>query len=228
MTQRTLYVYADETGDDTFTPDGTRYFAIAAYATTSPHIGATLVHNLLYRLQAEGVGRRGDSDRGYSFLHANQDHPSVRARVYPIIDATADRTTSYVAFIDKRKMHPSIRSMAKMYEIAAGAIAKYIAKQASSYDIERVVFAYDQALSRKDRARVKKTLKPALAEIGIPYTLMFDAIGHEPNGQIADYIAWAWCRSRERQDHEPLKQIPRTHQKLRELDLFESGRTYFY
>lgn len=228
-----MYVFADESGDDRFDREGSRYFTIAAYMTRTPLIGARAVHSLLYDLQGEGTVRRTRSrkkaaGRGepYSTLHATYDHPDVRRRAFALIDSLAGRCGVYVAYLDKTKMNPAIRSKEQMYLITARAVARYVLKTVS--DVDRVVFAFDQALNNAEMKAFKRAVKPDLAKIGVPYLLMFHQLGHEPNGQISDYIAWAVSRDLERGDRSALDAMPQIMKRAELFDLYKLGTTVYY
>ncbi|GEM_PF-2201345 len=226
---RCLYVFADETGDDRFDEHGTEYFGIAAVSTFTPTASGSAVLDLLYGLQAEGACRRGDASKPIITLHATDDPPDVRERVYDMIESVAGTFDDIrVTYMSKRKMHPAIRSKANMYELVAGELAKYVAKRAASHEVDQVVFAFDQMLSKKEQSAFQKAIKPALKEIGIRYTLLFQQLGHEPNGQISDYIAWAWNRGITQDDLRPLQAMPTVHSTLQEFDIFGRGRVDFY
>lgn len=227
-TAATLYVFADETGDDRFDAAGSRYFGIAAVVTTDPVTTATAAHELLYELQAEGVSRRTDRDDPITSLHATYDPPHVRERVLAMIDGLVGSFRVHLSYMDKRKLNPSIRSRERMYGIVASAVATYIAKQAASRRYRRIVFAFDQALNKKEQSAFKAAVKPKLKATGVPYTLLFHQLGHEPNGQIADYIAWAWSRMMERGDDSYLCLMPRVASILTPFDVFRRGTKRYY
>lgn len=224
----TLYVFADETGDDRFDAQGSRYFGIAALMTTTPLATATAAHELLYRLQAEGVSRRSDRDEPISTLHATYDPPHVRLRALRMIDEACQNTHVHIAYIDKRKLNPAIRTKVRMYEKVAGSVAKYVAMRGRGRRYQRIVFAFDQVLNKKEAAAFKAAVKPELKRIGVPYTLLFHQLGHEPNGQISDYLAWAWSRKMERGDTSALDALPKLGRRMTSFDLFRNGTTYYY
>ena len=228
--KRVLYVFADETGDDRFDERGTTYFGIAAVMTATPLASAVACQRLVYDFLADGVSRRGDRDQPIVALHATDDPPVVRERVFEMINEALTGIEVHIAYLDKRKMNPSIRGRAKMYHLVAGALAKYVARRAKNSAYERVVFAFDQMLGKKDMSAFKQAVKPELKSIGIPFTLVFHQLGHEPNGQISDYIAWAWSRNMERGDPEPLRSMPRLsdERRLTTFDLYRRGDTRYY
>lgn len=233
--RRTLYAYADETGNFTFTPNESKYFGMAAYLTADPLSGATAIHKILYELQSKGVVRQGNTKKTglgkgepYATLHATYDHPAVRASVFAAIEQLAPKCLAYYAYLEKRKMNPSIRSRERTYGITAGAVAKWVANVALQKGFDHVVFAFDRVLQGNELKAFKAAVKPQLASIGIPYALMFHALGHEPNGQIADYIAWAHSRSFEKQDDAPLKAMPTMVKNTTTFDLFRRGSSYYY
>ncbi len=226
--QKTLFVFADETGDDRFDEDGTTYFGIAAVMTATPHVSAAACQALVYDLLAEGISRRRNRDEPIVAIHATYDPPPVRQRVFAMIDSVLDGMEVHIAYVDKRKANPAVRTRSRLYRIVAGAIAKYIAKRANGSDYDRVVFAFDQALPKKEMSAFNEAVKPALKAIGIPYTLVFHQLGHEPNGQISDYIAWAWRREMEYDESQYLHSMPTLRGRLSQCDLFERGSTYYY
>lgn len=190
LPQRPLYVYVDESGDFEFSAKGSDYFVMAGMITDVPTETAQRVLDLKYELMQHDMKR--------PYFHATEDSTGVRKRMLDLI-APMPGFSVHAVWGDKHLASRKIHSKERFYSIFAGALAKFLVMALKPH-YDPIVIVYDAAISKKEQSIFHKHIKPAMKEHGRTVRIHFDSIKHDPNGQIADYLAWAFQRSLEKSD----------------------------
>lgn len=97
-----LFVFVDESGNLDFSVSGTKFYVLAAVATTDPIRSATLLQKLKYSHL-----ERGDD---VEIFHASEDRQYIRNDVIDVIKSMQDMITSHYIFAQKNKTNPSIQN----------------------------------------------------------------------------------------------------------------------
>jgi hypothetical protein len=206
-----IFIYVDESGDLDFNRKRcSDHFAMAAMITANPVSTAHRVLALKYDLM------QYDMERPY--FHATEDSKGVRKRMLDVID-TLPGVGFHAIYADKHKAEPPLWDKARFYNLFAGALAGHFA-QTLPESVDPVVLVYDAALPKKDQKQFHKEIKPALR--GRTVKIHFDSIKHDPNGQVADYAAWALTRHLDGRDSEPWRRISNQFS-VEAFDLFRGG-----
>ncbi|AZL13826.1 hypothetical protein CXR25_14090 [Brevibacterium aurantiacum] len=218
MNGDTIYIYVDESGDFEFSSKGSDHFLLAAYLTTTPTHSAMKALDLKYELMQH------DMERPY--FHATEDSKGVRRRVMGMIGGLG-AGQFHVIWADKHLASPKIHSQSRFYELFASALTKFLCA-ALVPQIVSIVLIYDNAIPKKQQKEFLKKIKPAIKAQGRQVRIHFDSIKHDPNGQIADYAAWAYFRKKESGDMEHWKTIEENF-KVGEFDIFRrsNGNRYW-
>lgn len=218
---RYLYVFIDESGNLHFSPEGTRYFVMAAVSMISPIEISGKLQELKYELLCEGNG-----GNDYEYFHASEDRQITRDKVFEIISALKDKIKINYIYADKRKKNPLL-SPSGFYNLISGAIAKYLLKKYSVNEkFDKIIIIFDKMLSKKEQDSFYKQAKPVLKEIGKPYAIYFHRTLSDFNGQVSDYCAWAKYVELERGEKRPMESLSKINKS--EFDIFESGTTLYY
>lgn len=216
---RTLYVFIDESGDFTFNEKGTDYFLMAAYMTADPVDSAAKVLGLRYELMKHPID--------LPYFHATEDSAGKRKRMFDVMLNDLHRGRFHVIWVDKHLAAPPVQSRERLYTLFAGAIAKYLCLVVPP-EFTQIVIVYDAAIPKKLQGSFKKVIMPQLREYGRKVQLHFDNLKYDSNGQMADYVAWAYQRHLERGDSEYWDRL-RTRFGIEPFDLFRNnwGKKYW-
>lgn len=217
MTQP-FYIYVDESGDLDFNKKGcSTYFAMGAMYTTNPIGTAQRVLALKYELM--------QYDMKHPYFHATEDSPGTRKRMLDLIE-TLPATGFHAIYANKRMAAPSMWDKERFYSLFAGALAKYFATVLVP-EMDPVIIVYDAALPKKDQKQFHAKIKPVMKSMGRTVKIHFDSIKHDPNGQLADYAAWAFTRHLDGKDPEPWERIQKQYG-VRPFDLFRRNNGTLY
>ncbi len=173
---------------------------LGSYSTTKPHQHTLALQKLKYDVLSEGHEQE--------CFHATEDRQAVRDEVYKIIKQSNDAVYDFV-YIEKNKTHPSKQNKKDVYAILAGALTSYIFGRLDQqgYNFNQIIVVIDKALTKKEQDYFKTLIKPRLKRTNRPFRLYFFQTKSDPNGQIADYGAWARSVSLARNEHRPLREI---------------------
>lgn len=221
-----MFVRVDESGDESFGSSGTKTFLATAFTTCEPDRSALPMENLLRGLRAEGRRRGGNSRKPaagagelYEEFHATYDHPQVRRRVFECIDGSGPAGSTCTVALQKSALGRQFREEKRsIYCLAVSELIVEVLREASRLGVEGLVIHFDQALNRRVEKKFKGQVKPMLAESGLRYEMHFGQIRSDPNGQIADYVSWAYHRWFERGEREHLQQLSSFPRRLVEID----------
>lgn len=195
LREKTLFVFVDESGNLDFGAKGTKFYVLAAVATTDPIQTAAMLQKLKYRHL-----RRGED---VEFFHASEDLQYIRNEVTAEIQKLQGQITAHCIFAQKNQASQDLREGTKFYtELGAKLMRFIIEHDSNGYD--RVVVIFDQCLRGKKQEAFLKAVKPQLKNLGKPYEIFFHRVLSDFNGQIADYFAWAKYVSLERGEMRPI------------------------
>ncbi|WP_211090494.1 DUF3800 domain-containing protein [Nesterenkonia sedimenti] len=219
MSDRTLFVFLDESGDLNFSAKGTDHFVVAAVYTMDPNLTAAPMQRLKYELMAEG-----SEDLEF---HATNNSRSTRKRAAETISSLSSHFGAKVLYVDKHYTHPKRQSDAGMMEVFGTAVARWLVSECGpDYAFEQIVLVFDSVLTGKQRKAFLKVVKPKIKSLGVPFHVMFHPVKSDLNGQIADYLAWSTYRWLENEDPGPLEALEPIDPQL--FDLFSQGNTRYY
>lgn len=212
-----LFVFVDESGNLDFSPSGTRFYVLAAVATTNPILSASLLQELKYK------HLRSSDD--IEIFHASEDRQRVRNEVIETISTMKNMIHVHYIYAQKNKTHPKIQDAPAFYAKLGAAIMKFIiGYRSDGYD--KVIIIFDKCLRGKAQSAFLKEVKPKLKTLGKPYQIYFHRVLSDFNGQIADYCAWSKYVSLEKGEMRPITAIQGVE--ASSFDLFERGRTEYY
>ena len=217
-----LYAFIDESGNDDFSPTGSKYWVITSLLTTDIQPGAEDLYDLKHEIIDRGID--------LEYFHASKDKPIVRDRVFDILSRLNNVRVDSVV-VEKRKTGPSLRPKGRFYPMMVENLLKY------SFDPRGLdVTNFDKVLVFLDRAgaspkhrkalvkAIKRALKPYLAHV--PYTICMHQSKSHPYLQMVDYYCWAIARKWEHSKPQPYQRI--RHLITSEFDIFRPGTDIWY
>jgi hypothetical protein len=211
---RTLYIFIDESGNFDFSPKGTKYFTLTAFATFDPVISRERLLRLKYNLLAQGTDQE--------MFHATEDRQVVRDEVYKILLGLKDTSEVHSVIVRKENVHPSLyveRYKKKgreivlitglpLYQKTCYALLHDIFKDKNT-KTENVVVVLGSLFFGERRKIVLRTLKAYLKEnfSGARFETYCHQSRSDINCQLADYCSWAVSIKRERGEVRPYEII---------------------
>lgn len=197
-----LWVFIDESGNFDFAVSGTPYFLMTAVMTTEPSASGARMLALKYEQMLRGSNQLD--------FHASHNSHGTRKRVLEQISRLESIRSKTFAF-DKTSLLPGQRSSRSVLERLATAIA-HMCVDVATDGHNHVTIVFDTAFPGGQAEFLKHHIKTVFSGAQFSYGILFHRVAHEPNGQIADYIAWAHARSFTRGDNEGLKHLnPDSH-----------------
>lgn len=216
-TDKTLFVFIDESGNLDFSPNGTKYYVLAAAITTNPILSATKLQALKYSHLENGDD--------IEVFHASEDKQVIRNCVISTIKEMQGMVSVHYIYAQKNKANPSIQNRPSFYAKLGATLTKFIIEYESS-GFDQVIIIFDKCLKGKEQDAFLKEVKPKLKTLGKPYRIFFHRVLSDFNGQIADYCAWSKYASLERGEMRPITSIKNITESS--FDLFKSGKTEYY
>lgn len=199
MPHRPLWVFIDESGNFDFSPSGTRYFLMTAVVTVEPALSGAQMLALKYEQMLRGSNQLD--------FHAVYNSHGTRRRVFELIHSLST-IRSHTFVVDKTELTTGQQTIGDVLHLMAAAIAPWASSNAGS-DHDHVTLVFDTAFTSPQSEVLKRHLKTHLSKSGLPYRIHFHRVANEPNGQIADYIAWAHFRDLERSRPDAIESINR-------------------
>lgn len=193
-----LFVFADESGNFDFSTAGTKHFVLAALITSDPVKSGNALQRIRYEFLSKGVN--------IPFFHASTDRQFVRDQVISRIASLRHIEVHTIGF-EKTVLDPEVQHPAALYVSAGISLGSTVKKAVREGDHTSLVFVFDKALSNAQQNAFLSGIKPYLARISVPFHIVFHNVKYEPNGQIADYFAWARYISLERAEHRPIRAL---------------------
>ena len=220
-TNKTVYIFVDESGDFTFSQKGTQYLVFTALTTFNPFILIDNLNKLKHSLINEG--------KDIEHFHATEDKQFTRNHVFNVLKNSSEYEINSI-IVEKAKTNPSLREPSRLYVKIYEYLLKYILK---THNLNRVIILTDILPLRKKRENVKKGLKEGLKKIldkkTIFYTLHHSSKSHFCL-QAVDYCCWAiykkrgnWYNKKDIRPHQEIKQKIKS-----EFEIFKSGNDFYY
>jgi hypothetical protein len=219
MTNR--YLFADESGDFTFTraPNVSKYFILCTVTTSSLEVGAAL-HQLRHDLVWEKERGLGD------YFHATSDTQAIRDRVFET--ALQHRWRVQATICEKAKARPQVRkTKARFY--------KYPWYYHLKHSLARHIKPTDRFLvtaasigTKKERETFCNDLDDVMQQNLAPncWAVDFRPARTDPCLQLADYCCWAISRKWERGDNRSFDLI--SDRITYEYELWKHSTTLYY
>ncbi len=232
MSDHTLYIFIDESGNFDFSPSGTKYFALTAISTILPLKRRKDLFVYRYQLLCSGVDEE--------CFHATEDKQEVRDNFYNLISGLDDYFIDSVV-AQKNRANPSLyvetyqkrgktlikNTGAEFYRIVCQTLLQYIFRRFINSNIEQIVVVLDAIFTDKKRGIILKSLKSYLKQyFQKPFYIYFHQAKSDINCQIADYCGWAIYIKNERSEERPFGSI---QTKIKsEFAIFARGQTEYY
>lgn len=241
MSDQTLYIFIDESGDFNFSSSGSKYFFLTATSTLTPENNRDKLRSLKYELLKSGTD--------LEYFHATEDKQATRDKVFDIIKSFDDIEIDCIV-AEKRKANRSLYQTITLdssgkgtfklkktsveevfYQQVCHTLLKYLLTRYSrgkhGPSINKIVVTLDQALTNNKRGFVIKKIKAFVKETFdvVPY-VYFHSMKADVNCQISDYCSWAIAVKWNRGETRPYDLI-KTNIK-NEFDIFRKGVTEFY
>jgi len=221
-----LFLYLDESGNYTFSKDGSEYLIYTSLVTTNPSSIYGKLCDLEKDLKAKGI----ILESGY--FHASEDKQAVRDEVYKVLHDVKGYEIDSV-YVEKCKTNPSIRDLPKLYKKVYGILLKYVLKRYP--EATKILIYLDAVPQQKRKEAILKGIKETLSEIlkdkkNVKYDLLHMPSMFSYGLQATDYSCWAikkllgdWGQN---QDSRPYKEIG--HYVMSKFDLFATGDGFKY
>lgn len=226
MTDKTLYLFIDESGNFDFSSGGTKYFILTALSTTNPYsIGSPLL-KLRYQLLPNYSGGRALEENGY--FHAAEDTQTVRNVVFSTIMKNGEDMRIDAVIAQKNKANPKFHAQQlELYQKMGEALLKYAFSRALWKNYNHVVLVFSCLFDRKKRGILKQTFKSLIKTLAAkPYSLYFHNSKFDYCNQAVDYFSWAVYRKWESQDERSYVLIKNLVKS--EFSIFDKGKTKYY
>ena len=217
-----LYVFVDESGNDDFSPTGTRFWALTSLITEDIKPGVLELYDLKHRLIDLGTD--------IEYFHAAEDRQVVRDEVFKIIKAMPNlRVDSLI--VRKNMTAPAVRDPSRFYPEMVNNLLQFPfdPRGVAISRYEKVFFFFDRFGATTQRrkaliAGIKKYLARHLK--GLNYHITMHPSMSHPYLQIVDYISWAIYVRWERKEERPLQEID--HFVKSQFDIFANGKIAWY
>ncbi len=206
-----IWIFLDESGNFDFSERGTKFFVMTAIVTCDPVLSGSEILALKYEQMLRGSQQLD--------FHASHNSKGTRARVLETIGSIRAITSLTVVF-EKNSLASDYRSSNSLMVLAAKVIFGFL-KKGIENEHHQVTVTFDSVLGKNAQSDItgatKKTLSPHRTRV------YFHRVANDPNGQIADFIAWAHHRFVTVNDDEGTKFLPADTHKLVYFD--HNGRT---
>jgi hypothetical protein len=206
----TLFVFLDESGNFDFSLSGTKHLVFTAVISTNPIQSASRILDLKYQLLQEGLG--------IGTFHASEDRQLIRDRVFSAI-AEIREMTAHTFWIDKRSISGQVVEKSELFSAFSIELFNVINQVRGVDSYDRLVFVFDKFLLNKEELAFRSIVTPKFSLLEKPFEIYFHNVYRDPNGQIADYIAWAHFVSLERLENRPKTALPKSASGLSKIKL---------
>lgn len=230
---KTLYLFIDESGNFDFSPKGTKYFILTAFATFRPIYKRDALVRLRYRLLEAGIDQE--------YFHATEDLQKVRDQVFSLLASLDDTFDVYAIIVRKNKTSPLLyRERYKkgtqwitrvtgieLYKKVCECLLQYVFRGRKG-EVEKIVVVLASLPVGEKKKAVLQTLKHSLKERvpGVPFEIYSHQACADLNCQLADYCCWAISVKAERGEKRPYEIIkPRVKSVF---DIFKDGNREYY
>lgn len=218
MSEKTLYIFVDESGNFDFSPNGSKYFILSCLLTFNPVMSREKLIDLKYKLLEDGMEQE--------YFHATEDRQIVRDKVFEIIK-TLDDVEVHSVVAQKNKTNPVLHDEDKFYKLMCKNLLQYLFRRAELKAADKVVVVLGALFTKKRQSVIIKTLKKELKErFNKPFGIYFHQVKSDINCQLADYCGWSIYIKWERADDRSYKLIEERIKS--EFDIFQNGKQEFY
>lgn len=219
-----LFLYLDESGNYTFSKNGSEYLFYTSLATANPY----MIHHKLCELEKDFKKKNIPLQSGY--FHASEDIQIVRDGVYKIL-GEIDSYDIDTIVVEKCKANPAIRDIVELYKKIYGILLRYVFNR---YNATKILIYLHEAPIQKRRHAIEKGIKETLSEIldikQVKYHISFLPSVFSYGLQAVDYCCWAfkkkWGEWGEKIDLRPYDTIKQNRKS--EFNIFASGNGYKY
>lgn len=215
-----LFLFLDEAGDFTFTPQASQWLVFTCLSTTQPAAIAREFAELRYDLFRQG----SQLDR----FHAAEDKQAVRDRVFNLLSANTEYQLD-AEVVEKRKAIPYLQSYG-LYSRIYRDLLRYVLRRQNWLELDSLQVICDTVPLKEKRKAIEGELKFKVKQLMSkrrkPYYVVFHSSAAHPFLQAADYCGWAIFRKWERDDLRSYNLIKSSMRS--EWDVFRSGTTYYY
>lgn len=222
--ERPLFVFIDESGNDDFSTKGTSYWVLTSMLLTDITVARDQLFELRNRLLADG--------HDVPYFHASEDKQFIRDEVFDVLGALSPsqcRVDSVI--VEKNKAHPTVRSLDRLYLDQIELVLRH-QFDVSGVDVKRFsqvqVFLDRPSQRGKQFKATVKALRRRLPKHlrGVPYELFFHPSASHLGLQMVDYFSWAIFVSHERGELRPVSKVEHIIQS--QFDVFKNGTTRYY
>lgn len=226
MTDRTLYLFIDESGNFDFSPNGTKYFILTVLSTTNPYLIGLPLLKLRYQLLPNYSGGRALEENGY--FHAAEDTQAVRNVVFSTIMKNEKDMRIDAVIAQKNKANPRFHiQQLELYQKMGATLLKYAFNRAWWKNYNNVVLVFSSLFDKRKRGILKQTFKSLIKTLAAQtYSLYFHNSKFDFCNQAVDYFGWAIYRKWESQDKRSyilIKDFVKS-----EFSIFNKGITEYY
>jgi len=233
LTEKTLYLFIDESGNFDFSPKGTKYFVLTGFATFNPIVKRGDLVKLRYRLLAEGVDQE--------YFHATEDKQTVRDEVYSFLSTIGGTYEVHSVVARKNKTNPSLYKESYMkgdrlierisgiglYRKLCECLLQYVFKGKSG-KVDKIVIVLGSLFVGEKKKTLLQTLKHFLKTnfTGAPFEIYSHQTCADLNCQLADYCCWAISVKFDRGENRPWEVIKAHVESV--FDIFKNGDREYY
>jgi hypothetical protein len=237
MSETTLYIFIDESGNFDFSPTGSKYFILSGLSTLTPLHKRSAITDIKYSLLSKG--------EDIEYFHATEDKQIFRDEFYKamksidgfeIDSVIAEKSKALKELYEEITIDSSLRfskrkAEEKFYRLICETLLKYIIRRyinfKDSIKIERVVVVLDKILTGQKRSFITKQIKMQLKkELGVVPHVYFHQMKSDVNCQMVDYCCWAIASKWTKGELRPYNEIK---EKVKsEFEIFKSGKISHY
>lgn len=200
MSNLTLFIYLDESGNLDFCNSGTTYFVMSAICTSDPSHNLSMLGRLKYDFLASGINIPN--------FHASEDVQVVRDKVFASFGSFSI-LSAQTFWVKKNDARFTGTEPVNVYRLFGAGFAKWAKSLSVEIGVVTFVLVFDRGLTVKEQRAFLRATKGIFANLGHEYFVFFHNVHKDFNGQIADYIAWAHFVNLERDERRPLAVLPK-------------------
>ena len=220
-TQRSLYLFVDESGNFDFSEKGTRFFTLTCITTERPFEIYQYLDDYKYNLIETGFPRE--------HFHCSQDNKHIRSKIFCIIQNYIEQLRIDSIVVEKRKTHPSLQEPSKFYSRMLGYLLGYVLKGYKGTQFSKIIIVTDNMPITKKRNETKKAIKIILQKM-LPINSRYEIVHHTAKShyglQVADYCSWGVFIKWEKDEHKYYQRIKPAL--MSELNIFQTGTVRYY
>jgi len=233
LTEKTLYLFIDESGNFDFSQKGTKYFVLTGFVTFDPNVKRGDLVKLRYKLLSEGVDQE--------YFHATEDKQIVRDEVYEFLSTINNTYEVHSVIARKNKANPVLYKESYMkgsrliervtglglYKKLCENLLQYVFKGKSN-KVDKIVIVLGSLFVGDKGKTLLQTLKHFIKTnfSGIPFEIYSHPTCADLNCQLADYCCWAIAVKADRGEKRPYEIIKSQVKSV--FDIFKNGDKEYY